>query len=177
MADALTLDVTYSGAQGRARPLPLVQAPAFFTTGRALLPSSDSAAFALCPLCVARDFWWREHEYRRWGGHTPWRIATSSVLGAPVSLIRPGLSPQSSGLFHALSWFATTCYRFCCRGSCATSNDATPFVCADTAYRDQATEASPRRLGNLALLGLGYAELRIYGVLRSSSKSFKKYSN
>jgi hypothetical protein len=47
MADARTLSVTYSGAQGRARPLPWVQAPALFTTGRALLPSSSSAAFAL----------------------------------------------------------------------------------------------------------------------------------
>jgi hypothetical protein len=47
MADARTLSVTYSSDQGRARPLPWVQAPALFTTGRALPPSSRGAALAL----------------------------------------------------------------------------------------------------------------------------------
>jgi hypothetical protein len=38
-------------------------------------------------LCVARDFRRCDHDYPRWGGHIPGSIATSSVLGAPASII------------------------------------------------------------------------------------------
>jgi hypothetical protein len=48
MADALTLSVTHSSIQGRARPLPVEHAPAPLTSGRALLPSSFARP-SLCP--------------------------------------------------------------------------------------------------------------------------------
>ena len=47
MADAPSAPDAYSGAQGRADPGSLAPHLAFFTTGRAFLPFSHSAAFAL----------------------------------------------------------------------------------------------------------------------------------
>jgi hypothetical protein len=48
MADALTLDTTYSSVQGRARLLPWVQAPVLLSTGRALLSYPHGARPSLC---------------------------------------------------------------------------------------------------------------------------------
>jgi hypothetical protein len=53
MADALTLDVTYSGAQGRVRPLPWVQAPALFTIVAALYPRPPRARPSLWPTPIS----------------------------------------------------------------------------------------------------------------------------
>jgi hypothetical protein len=52
MADARTLSVTYSSDQGRARPLPWVQAPALFTTA-ALYPHPPGARPSLCPTPIS----------------------------------------------------------------------------------------------------------------------------
>src|SRR5215217_6521233 len=47
-----------------------------------------NAAFALCPLSVALDRLWCDHDYPRWGGHNATqRTVTSPVLGAPASLM------------------------------------------------------------------------------------------
>jgi hypothetical protein len=55
-----------------------------------------NAAYALRPLCVARDLGWCNHEYPRWGGHItiPKSIATTSVLGASASIMGSELSVQ-----------------------------------------------------------------------------------
>jgi hypothetical protein len=68
------------------------------------LPWLHNAAFTLCPLCVARDLGWCEHDYPRWGGHTlchgqikgPVRVAPASIIGSelPVQLgSDPSLCP------------------------------------------------------------------------------------
>jgi hypothetical protein len=59
------------------------------------LGSLSERGLHFAPLRVARDLGWCDHDYPRWGAHTPESIATSSVLGAPVSLIRP--VPSTSG--------------------------------------------------------------------------------
>src|ERR671915_592005 len=48
-------------------------APAFIMlllSAAPVWPNTSGAAFALCPLCVARDLRWCDHDYPRWGGHT-----------------------------------------------------------------------------------------------------------
>jgi hypothetical protein len=59
-------------------------APAFILSSAAPFDLAG-AALALRPRSVARDLGRCDHEYPRWDGHTPESIATSSVLGAPVS--------------------------------------------------------------------------------------------
>jgi hypothetical protein len=54
--------------------------------------SSTNAAFALPPLCVAREFQWCDHVYPRWGGHNIVCVARVPVLGSPASLIGSELS-------------------------------------------------------------------------------------
>ena len=51
------------------------------------LPIVLGAVFALRPLGVARGLVWCEHDYPRWGGHTPESIVTSTVLGASASIM------------------------------------------------------------------------------------------
>src|SRR5215208_5257220 len=47
-----------------------------------------NAAYALRPLCVARDLGWCECNYPRWGGHTSEStVTTLPVLGAPTSIM------------------------------------------------------------------------------------------
>ena len=51
------------------------------------LPIVLGAVFALRPLGVAQGLVWCEHDYPRWGGHTPESIVTSAVLGASASIM------------------------------------------------------------------------------------------
>ena len=44
-------------------------------------------ALPFARLCVARDLGGCEHDYPRWGGHTPESIVTSTVLGASASIM------------------------------------------------------------------------------------------
>jgi hypothetical protein len=69
-----------AGALRAAASIMLPQATSF-------LPIVLGAVFALRPLCVARDLVWCEHDYPRWGGHTPESIVTSAVLGASASIM------------------------------------------------------------------------------------------
>src|SRR5215211_1313750 len=67
-----------------------VSHPAYLTTGRALHPSSESAAFALRPsfASVARGRRWCDHDYPRWGGHSSFpSVATTSSCSAYRHLI------------------------------------------------------------------------------------------
>src|SRR5215203_397740 len=53
-----------------------------------------NAAFALCPLSVALDRLWCDHDYPRWDGHNATEhTVTCPVLGAPASLIGSELLP------------------------------------------------------------------------------------
>jgi hypothetical protein len=60
----------------------------------AFAPSSCSAAFTLRPLCVAQEHLWCDHDYPRWGGHTPrarrtgfsHRVGALTLRGADPSL-------------------------------------------------------------------------------------------
>src|SRR5215211_8809206 len=62
-----------------------------------LFPTSDyffyNAAFALRPLCVARDLGWCECNYPRWGGHNTIQHTLLVVLGSSASLIGSELPP------------------------------------------------------------------------------------
>jgi hypothetical protein len=113
MADALSLSVTYSSAQGRA--LAPHGARALLITGRALLVHSYSAAFTLRPLCVARELGRCDHDYPRWGWHFPKRklsflrarrtgfyhgseLLLLPLYGAPVLRFAPSRCPKPSPL-------------------------------------------------------------------------------
>jgi hypothetical protein len=49
---------------------------------RSILFLPFGAAFALCPLCAAREFGWCDHAYPRWGGHT----TESTLATSPTCL-------------------------------------------------------------------------------------------
>src|SRR5215213_3444731 len=70
----------------------LYGAPAFILSLAALYGPPPSAAFPLRPLCVAQERRRCEHDYPRWDAHTIPSAATTSVLGAPASIIGPELS-------------------------------------------------------------------------------------
>jgi hypothetical protein len=56
-------------------------------------PRLDNAAFALRPLCVARDLGWCEYDYPRWDAHImPICTCNTPVLGAPASIMGSELS-------------------------------------------------------------------------------------
>src|SRR5215204_6599224 len=87
---------------------------------RALLPTPCSQAFALCPLCLAQERLWCDHDYPRWGAHTSTEsTVTFSVLGAPVSLIgsEPPHPPvRGSDLLSQIETFVTLCGMVWLRG-------------------------------------------------------------
>ena len=108
MADALSLSVPYSGPQGRARPLPWVQAPALFTTGRALPPSSSSAAFAV-PQSYAAGGVHRDCEGLRVARVVP-TVGSAAVVkerdahrGRAVSVIGGRVAERAIGSYRRLS--------------------------------------------------------------------------
>jgi hypothetical protein len=83
--------------QGALSPLS-VSHPAYLTTGRALHPSSGSAAFAFSPsfASVAWGRRWCDHDYPRWGGHTLCQGQLKGpVLGAPAPIMGSELLQDS----------------------------------------------------------------------------------
>jgi hypothetical protein len=98
-----------------------LRAPDFIMPLAALCGPPPSAAFALLPSGVARDCWWCDHDYPRWGGHTLEMYSYNFPRARRTGFYhRVGASPLSSGPYRALSRPATKCYRSGCRGSFAT---------------------------------------------------------
>jgi len=92
---------------------------------------------------------WCDHVYPRWEGHTTDILQFPHVLGAPVSLI----GSELSGLL---------------------GSDPSICLAPDAAGVVLCTHMMPGNtsilyLPHLVLSGWGYAELPLYGVLRSSS--------
>jgi hypothetical protein len=72
-------------------------APALYNAcivGRVVLPPwLHNAAFTLCPLCLAQERLWCDHDYPRWGGHT-----TDELLYLPRA--------RRTGFYHRVGAFS-----------------------------------------------------------------------